>query len=174
MTGRRLGSCLLPAWNATSERWRLAPSTMLSRSTASGITACGRHSPRTKYPANAPTAQPGSPAPTLPSRTPRRTTAGSSTTASLFRWPPDRHRDPQARPARAFSVNLPMNLEDVSRATSSPIILDLLPQGCQRKRIAERSGLHPDDNVRTKESFLAERTFAQTRGGGPYCGGQTH
>jgi serine/threonine-protein kinase HipA len=77
------------------------------------------------------------------------------------------------RDARALSVNLPVNLEDISRQTWPPFILDLLPQGYQRKKIAEHLGLNPDassteihllmraggapiGNVRIKEAFIEE------------------
>jgi serine/threonine-protein kinase HipA len=45
--------------------------------------------------------------------------------------------------ARAFSVAVPVDLEDRSYATWPAFLLDLLPQGRQRDRIAERLNLDP-------------------------------
>lgn len=48
------------------------------------------------------------------------------------------------RDARAFSVDIPVDLEDRSYNTWPAFLLDLLPQGHQRERIAERLDIDPD------------------------------
>ena len=48
------------------------------------------------------------------------------------------------RAARALSVAVPIDLENRSRATWPPFLLDLLPQGQQRERIAAHLKLDPD------------------------------
>jgi len=92
--------------------------------------------------------------------------------------------DKPIRDARALSVNLPVSLEDTPRATWPPFLLDLLPQGFQRKKIADylklnpeasstelpllmRTGGAPVGNVRIKEAFLeeAERLRGEARTG---------
>jgi len=52
--------------------------------------------------------------------------------------------DKPIRDARALSVNLPVSLEDTPRATWPPFLLDLLPQGFQRKKIADYLKLNPE------------------------------
>src|SRR5258705_9033226 len=47
------------------------------------------------------------------------------------------------RDARALSVVIPVDLEDRHRATWPPFLLDLLPQGLQRERIAVHLKLDP-------------------------------
>src|ERR1035437_4885941 len=46
--------------------------------------------------------------------------------------------------ARALSVTIPIDLEDRTRPSWPPFLLDLLPQGLQRERIAAHLGLIPD------------------------------
>jgi serine/threonine-protein kinase HipA len=48
------------------------------------------------------------------------------------------------RDARALSVTIPIDLEDRTRPSWPPFLLDLLPQGLQRERIAAHLGLIPD------------------------------
>jgi serine/threonine-protein kinase HipA len=48
------------------------------------------------------------------------------------------------RDARALSVAIPVDLEDRNRTTWPPFLLDLLPQGLQRERIAAHLKLDPD------------------------------
>jgi serine/threonine-protein kinase HipA len=52
--------------------------------------------------------------------------------------------DTPLRDARAFSVDIPVDLEDRRYDTWPAFLLDLLPQGHQRERIAERLKLDPD------------------------------
>ena len=52
--------------------------------------------------------------------------------------------DKPVRDARALSVGVPIDLEDRDRPTWPPFLLDLLPQGLQRNRIAAHLGIDPE------------------------------
>lgn len=67
----------------------------------------------------------------------------------------------EGRPLRgieALSVRLPVSLDDVSEKTWPPFLLDVLPQGHARRKIAEHLGL--DAEAPSSEPALLERTGA--------------
>ena len=85
----------------------------------------------------------------------------------------DRHRNGEIRDARALSVNHPVDLENRYRETWPPFLLDLMPQGHARRKLAEhmklgvdaresdlplllRAGGNPIGNIRIAEAAKAE------------------
>lgn len=85
----------------------------------------------------------------------------------------DFHEEGSVRDARALSVNYPVSLEGYYRQTWPPFMLDLMPQGHARRKLADhmrigvdaresdlplllRAGGNPIGNIRIKEAAEAE------------------